>query len=63
MPQQIEGLGVFAGDQTKGHLAFGGQSVVDPNQMAVHFGSQGGLGQSRTDLGGNIDRSNVTRIL
>ena len=34
-----------------------------PDQMAVHFGGQRGLGQTRADLGGNVDRSNATRIL
>ena len=63
MAQQIQGLGVFAGDQAKGDLAVGGQRLVGPHQPAVHFGGQSGLGQTRTDVGGNVDRSNATRIL
>ena len=62
MAQQVQGLGVLAGDQAKGDLAVGGQRLVGPHQTAVHFGGQGGLGQTRADVGGNVDRSNVTRV-
>ena len=62
MAQQIQGLGVLAGDQAKGDLAVGGQRLVGPHQAAVHFGGQRGLGQTRADVGGNVDRSNATRV-
>ena len=62
MAQQVQGLGVLAGNQAKGDLAVGRQRLVGPHQAAVHFGGQGGFGQTRADLGGNVDRSNVTRV-
>ena len=61
--QQIQGLGVFAGDQAQGDLTVAGQRRIDADQPSVYFGGQRGLGQPRTDIGSNVDRSNVTRIL
>ena len=62
MAQQIEGLRVFGGDQAKGDLPLGGQEVVDAHHLPIHFGGQSGLGQTRTNFGGNIDRPNATGI-
>ena len=62
MAQQVQGLGVLAGNQAKGDLAVGRQWLVGPHQATIHFGGQGGFSQTRADLGGNVDRSNVTRV-
>ena len=62
MAQQIEGLGVFGGDQTKGDLALGGQQIVGAHHLPIHFGGQSGLGQPRADIGGDVDGSNATGI-
>ena len=63
MPQQIQRLGVFAGDQTKSDLAVGGQQLADPHHLPVHLGGQRGLGQTRADLGGDVDRPNAMPVL
>ena len=36
-----------------------GRNASDPNDLAVNFGGQGGLGQPGADLGGDVDRSNA----
>ena len=62
MAQQIEGLGVFVGDQAKSDLAVGGQQIIDACHLPVHFGGQSGLGQTRANVGGDVDRSNATVV-
>ena len=61
MPQDVQGLGVLAGDQPQANLALGGQRIVGPDQLAIHFGGQRGLGQPRADLGGNVDGAKRVR--
>ena len=63
MAQQIEGLGVFGGDQPQGDLAVGGQQIIDACHLPIHFGGQSGLGQTRADVGGDVDGPNATGIL
>ena len=55
-------LGSLVGNQAKSDLALGGQQVVDACHLPIHFGGQSGLGQTRADIGGNIDRSNATGV-
>jgi len=57
--QQVQRLGIFAGNQAKSDLTIGRQRIVNPYQISVNLGSQRGFGQTRANIGGNVDRSNV----
>ena len=62
VPHDVQGLGVAAGDQPQGDLAFFGQEGVGADELAIDLGGQGGLGQARADFGGNIDGADAAGI-
>ena len=60
MAHDLQGLGILLGDQPERDLALLRQRQVGPHQLAVNPGGQRRLGQSRPDVGSDVDGSNAT---
>jgi hypothetical protein len=60
MPHDVEGIGIFVGEDFNPAGSLRGQGRVESNDLVVDFSSDGGLGESRANgLGDLEDRTGV----